>query len=231
LFNPEEYSDDSLRESISPVKANAGFFESHIGKWTNVQRWLRSHVGQRWSDINSKWVNRKKSGCEEYIYRHLEDRCYVEKNARIENGKFFDTKGDEITDGFAIVNDILYEVGQQRKRSKPRSVESRRWNYKVVWKNNQIFASINNIWYELKVEEIIWKWDDPYSLSKKDVFLDTRISAYKIKKKYDGEANLRELLYGKANLFCSAKRQLCKQEIRALDLRSITQTLDDGKTK
>lgn len=208
-FDPDEFSDTPLRESSSPIWD----FERHRGKYLNIHRWLRSHVGQHWSDIQSEWTDRKKSGCEEakdYLNRRVDLNCTAE------GGKYFDSKGSKVTSGFVVIDDILYEI-KPRRRWKPRSLVERRWDHKVVWKDNKVFACIKSIWYELKLEEVVWK----NTLEKKDMFLNNLVSDFKIRHQSIGEANLRRLLYGKENLYCSAKHQLNKKEILKLRLREL----------
>lgn len=207
-LNPD---DEPLRESNSPAFQSDWYFDGHRGKWLNIQRWLRSHVGQRWSDINSKWTKRKKSGCEEYLHGKLDNIRNLELNCtKSSDGKVYNSKGDEVIRGLVVVDDVLYEVKDSRSKWRPKSLEERRWDHGVVWKTGGVFALINSIWYELKLENITLSVNE---LPKKDIFLNEWILFQR------SRSNLRQLLYGRDDLYCVAKQQLNKHKIKILNLR------------
>jgi hypothetical protein len=217
-FDSNEFCDVPLRGKTSAVSQFGWDAIDRPGrKRLNISRWLQSHIGEKFSDVYSKFVKLKKDRGACHWYDDLKNHWWITLDCRLENGKFYDTKDEEVIDGFAVVDDILYKVGQRRRHWRPPPDEDRRLTYGVVWKDGKVFASIKDVWYELILAKSNISFRNKWGMGifdDHDIFLEPKTN-------FGTESSLRKLLYGGSDLYCKAKRQLCKQEIKRLKLRTL----------
>src|SRR5574343_1063810 len=123
-MNVDESYDGPSKESTSPSKRMAWDWGYRKGQQTlPVNRWLRSKIGQRWDDIYSEYCGLR-PGELRYKYNWELDR--VEKDCTEDGGRIFNSKGDEVTYGFAVVDGVLREI--KRKKYVRMSTEECRWH-------------------------------------------------------------------------------------------------------
>lgn len=171
----------------------------------NITRWLHSKAGQPWSKVYSEYCQKLRRPDDRLSIQNRLD-WLVETNAYKKDGKFYDSKDNEITRNFVVVDDILYNLENKYPRYRRPSDEERRAQRGVYWVQGKVVANINDIWYELVLKEYP---GEPLHIY--DDFLKTS---------YTSESD-RKLYYGDSHNYCISKRQLNKNEIKKLGLKEI----------
>lgn len=182
-------------------------------KHLNLPRLLASKAGRSWSDIYSELCHKYTAVEDRRELDRLIDRYIVFKaTCNEQKTKFFDTKGNGLKGWweFAVVDNILYQVPRGFAGKKERRQSLRDWRAQrgIYVHNNEIYATINGVWYKLlmkPLEILRSRWGEPrgYPL---DIFLgsSTKNNSYIYR------------LYGDY-VYCYDKKQLNKNEIKKLE--------------
>ena len=169
-----------------------------------MERWLRANVGRKWSEVYSEYSRKLSSPEDKYAMRHSLG-WLVEEDVYKDGNHYYNSRDERVLYNFVVYNDTLIEIKEKRNKYKEKSPDEKRWNWGVVWRNNEVFANIDNVWYKLILGNV-------KDQSERDLFFGRLFKSI--------DSYQKKLVYGRDDLICVGKKQLNKQEIRRLGLNN-----------